>query len=159
MCFGKFADEGDNLLNNPNLYNVEGDHRKCVENPSGFFLSCSVIVFSIPEIILLSSAKQNIQTTNIFEQFQYNKTIQTCVMNNDWILEIFKKSYGKPQGYPLSALFFVQSVEMMALRIRNNKDIKGFQIKIDEQTHSKENHRHSTSEPPFSWLSPLFPQS
>ena len=24
----------------------------------------------------------------------------------------------------------------MALRIRNNKDIKGFQIKIDEQTHS-----------------------
>ena len=28
------------------------------------------------------------------------------------------------------------SVEIMALRIRNNKDIKGFQIKIDEQTHS-----------------------
>jgi hypothetical protein len=24
----------------------------------------------------------------------------------------------------------------MALRIRNNKDIKGFQIKIDEQTHN-----------------------
>jgi hypothetical protein len=24
----------------------------------------------------------------------------------------------------------------MALRLRNNKDIKGFQIKIDEQTHS-----------------------
>jgi hypothetical protein len=24
----------------------------------------------------------------------------------------------------------------MALRIRNNKDINGFQIKIDEQTHS-----------------------
>jgi hypothetical protein len=24
----------------------------------------------------------------------------------------------------------------MALRIRNNKDIKGFQITIDEQTHS-----------------------
>jgi hypothetical protein len=53
-------------------------------------------------------------------------------MNNGWILEIFKKSYGKRQRYPLSALFFVQSVEMMALRIRNNKDIKGFQMKIDE---------------------------
>jgi hypothetical protein len=39
------------------------------------------------------------------------------------------------------------------------KDIKGFQIKIDEQTNSIENHRHSTSEPPFSWLYPLFPQS
>ena len=45
--------------------------------------------------------------------------IQTCVMNNGWISEIFKNS-----------------VEIMALRIRNNKDIKGFQIKIDEQTHS-----------------------
>jgi hypothetical protein len=33
-------------------------------------------------------------------------------------------------------LLFVLSVEIMALRIRNNKDIKGFQIKIDEQTHS-----------------------
>jgi hypothetical protein len=31
---------------------------------------------------------------------------------------------------------FVLSVEIMALRIRHNNDIKGFQIKIDEQTHS-----------------------
>ena len=31
---------------------------------------------------------------------------------------------------------FVLSVGIMALRIRNNKDIKDFQIKIDEQTHS-----------------------
>jgi hypothetical protein len=30
---------------------------------------------------------------------------------------------------------FVLSVEIMALLIRNNKDITGFQIKIDEQTH------------------------
>ena len=37
---------------------------------------------------------------------------------------------------PLSALIYVLSVDLMALRIRNNKDIKGFQIKIDEQTHS-----------------------
>ena len=33
-------------------------------------------------------------------------------------------------------LLFVSSVQIMALRIRNNKDIKGFQIKINEQTHS-----------------------
>ena len=62
--------------------------------------------------------------------------IQTCVMNNGWISEIFKNSRGIRQGCPLSALLFVLSVEIMALRIRNNKDIKGFQIKIDEQTHS-----------------------
>jgi hypothetical protein len=62
--------------------------------------------------------------------------IQTCVMNNGWISEILKNPRGKRQGFPLSALLFVLSVEIMALRIRNNKDIKGFQIKIDEQTHS-----------------------
>ena len=59
--------------------------------------------------------------------------IQTCVMNNGWISEILKNPRGKRQGFPLSALLFVLSVEIMALRIRNNKD---FQIKIDEQTHS-----------------------
>jgi hypothetical protein len=57
-------------------------------------------------------------------------------MNNGWISEIFKNSRGIRQYCPLSALLFVLSVEIMALRIRNNKDIKGFQIKIDEQTHS-----------------------
>jgi hypothetical protein len=31
---------------------------------------------------------------------------------------------------------FVLSVEIMALRIRNNKNIKGFQAKIDEINHS-----------------------
>lgn len=28
--FGKFADEGDNPVNNPNILNVEGDNLKCV---------------------------------------------------------------------------------------------------------------------------------
>jgi hypothetical protein len=36
----------------------------------------------------------------------------------------------------LSALLFALSVESMASRLRNNKDIKGFQIKIDEKTRS-----------------------
>jgi hypothetical protein len=62
--------------------------------------------------------------------------IQTCVMNNGWVSEMFKNTRGIRQGYPLSALLFVLSVEIMASRLRNNKDIKGFQIKIDETTHS-----------------------
>ena len=62
--------------------------------------------------------------------------IQTCVMNNGWISEIFKNSRGTRQICPLSDLLFVLSVEIMAVRLRNNKDFKGFQIKIDEQTHS-----------------------
>ena len=57
-------------------------------------------------------------------------------MNNGWVTEMFKNTRGIRQGCPLSALLFVLSVEIMASRLRNNKDIKGFQIKIDEKTHS-----------------------
>ena len=57
-------------------------------------------------------------------------------MNNGWISEIFRNLHGIRQWCPLSALLFVLSVEIIALRIRYNKDIKGFQTKIDEQTHS-----------------------
>ena len=55
--------------------------------------------------------------------------IQTCVMNNGWVSEMFKNTRGIRQGFPLSALLFVLSVEIVASRLRNNKDIKGFQIK------------------------------
>ena len=27
MFYGKFSDEGDNPVNNPNIYNIEGDNR------------------------------------------------------------------------------------------------------------------------------------
>ena len=33
-------------------------------------------------------------------------------------------------------MLFVLSVETMASKLRNNKDIKGFQIKIDKTTHT-----------------------
>ena len=51
--------------------------------------------------------------------------IQTCVMNNGWVSENFKNSCATRQGYPLSALLFVLSVEIMALNLRSCKDIKG----------------------------------
>jgi hypothetical protein len=75
------------------------------------------------------------ESFTIWVQTLYSN-IQTCVMNNGWISEIFKNSRGIRQFCLLSALLFVLSVEIMALRIRNNKDINGFQITIDEQTHS-----------------------
>ena len=69
MFFGNFVDEGDNPVNNQSIYNVEGDNPWQLEVywNSVFFQSGSIIVFSIPEIILLSSAKQNIQVINILE--------------------------------------------------------------------------------------------
>ena len=62
--------------------------------------------------------------------------IQTCVINNGWISEVFKNKRGIRQGCPLSALLFVLSVEIMALRLRGNKDIKGIQVVLDNKTHS-----------------------
>jgi hypothetical protein len=55
--------------------------------------------------------------------------IQTSVINNGWISEMLKNTRGILQVCPLSALLFVLSVEIMALRIRNNKNIKGFKLR------------------------------
>ena len=62
--------------------------------------------------------------------------IQTCVINNGWISEVFKNSRGIRQGCPLSALLFVLSVEIMACRLRNNEKIEGIKIKLNEKEHS-----------------------
>ena len=62
-----FADDGDNPVNNPSIYNLERgykvvaqpttpDNRKCGANPF-FFHPGSVVVFSVPEIIVLSFVK------------------------------------------------------------------------------------------------------
>jgi hypothetical protein len=54
----------------------------------------------------------------------YNN-IQTCVINNGWISEMFKNTRGNRQIFPLSALLFVISVEIMVLRIRKIKILTG----------------------------------
>lgn len=73
MYFCIFDSEWDNPVNNPNIYIVERDNRLSlglqpltieVRWKSFFFLSGSVIVFSMQKIVWLSSAKQNI---NILE--------------------------------------------------------------------------------------------
>ena len=65
MFYGKFANEGDNSMNNLKIDNVEGDNRlspglqllttRSMLKMHFFFQPGSVIVFSIQEIILLSS--------------------------------------------------------------------------------------------------------
>jgi hypothetical protein len=55
------------------------------------------------------------------------------VINSGWISEIFKNTRGNRQRYPLSALLFVISVEIMALSLRENKNINGIKVKIDDK--------------------------
>jgi hypothetical protein len=68
MFYGKFT----NPVDNPNIYNVDGDNRLSISLQlevylKSMFQSGSVIVFPIPEIILLSTIKQNSQVLIIFE--------------------------------------------------------------------------------------------
>ena len=51
-------------------------------------------------------------------------------MNNGWVSENFKNSRGNRQGFYLSALLFILSVEIMALNLRSSKDIKGITVKL-----------------------------
>ena len=59
-----------------------------------------------------------------------------CVMNIGSVSEMFKNTMGICERCPSLPLLFILSVEIMASRPCNNKDIKGFQIQIDEKTHS-----------------------
>ena len=59
-----------------------------------------------------------------------------CVMNIGSVSEMFKNTRGICERCPSLPLLFILSVEIMASRLCNNKDIKGFQIQIDEKTHS-----------------------
>lgn len=62
--------------------------------------------------------------------------IYCSIANNGWISERFKCTRGIRQGCPLSALLFVLAVEIMAIRIRNNSNVKGIQVKLDTKTHN-----------------------
>ncbi len=55
----------------------------------------------------------------------YNKPV-IGIKNNGWISADISLSRGVRQGCPLSALLFVLTVEVMAIQIRDNKNIKGF---------------------------------
>ena len=76
MFFGKFADGGDNTVNDPSIYNVEGTNMlsPSLQPPTTgnvliicvFFIPVRNCIL-LPEIILLSSTKQNIQAINISE--------------------------------------------------------------------------------------------
>jgi len=73
MFYRKFADEGDHPVDNPNIYNVEGDNRLSPglqPLKTGSALKISGFLFLLvwfhncicyAEIILLSSTKQNNQ--------------------------------------------------------------------------------------------------
>ena len=57
----------------------------------------------------------------------------SSVMNNGKTSGYFKLERGVRQGDPLSPYLFILAVELLAIKIRNDKDIRGFEIKNIEQ--------------------------
>ncbi len=100
--------------------------------------------FDIPGILLMldfekafDSLEWNFMTT-VLQKFNfgngfikwvnilYNKPL-ISIKNNGWLSKDIKLQRGIRQGCPLSALLFVLAVEIMAIEIRKNQNIRGFQ--------------------------------
>ena len=54
--------------------------------------------------------------------------VTSCVLNNGFSSNFFKLSKGVRQGCPLSALLFILIVEILAIEIRKNNNVKGIKI-------------------------------
>lgn len=54
--------------------------------------------------------------------------IQCCVNVNGWLTETITLSRGVRQGCPLSALLFILAVEILAIKVRSDPEIKGVEM-------------------------------
>ena len=57
--------------------------------------------------------------------------ISSCILNNGHASEPFLLERGVRQGCPLSGLFFVIAIEVLAQKIRRSKIIKGIEIEYN----------------------------
>ncbi|VDI81457.1 blast:Transposon TX1 uncharacterized 149 kDa protein [Mytilus galloprovincialis] len=62
--------------------------------------------------------------------------INSSVFNNGWISAPISLKRGVRQGCPCSSMIFVIAVEIMACKLRNDYNIKGFEIKLDHSKHN-----------------------
>ena len=58
--------------------------------------------------------------------------ISSCVLNNGYTSKYFTLKCGIRQGCPLSALLFIMAVEILAITIRKNENIKGISLGANE---------------------------
>ena len=56
--------------------------------------------------------------------------IQSCVSNNGHFSQYFNLSCAIRQGCPISALLFILVAEILTIKIRDDKFIKGIKVKM-----------------------------
>ena len=56
------------------------------------------------------------------------RNIESCVLNNGWASNYFIPERGVRQGCPLSPYIFILCAEILANKVRENKDIKGITV-------------------------------
>ena len=57
------------------------------------------------------------------------KNAKNSIINNGWVSNSFSISREIRQGCPISALLYILSAEIMAVNIRNNKNIRGIKVR------------------------------
>ena len=57
--------------------------------------------------------------------------IKGCILNNGWVSSSFNIFRGIRQGCPTSSLAFVLVVEIMAIKLRQDNNLKGLEVKLD----------------------------
>ena len=82
-------------------------------------------------------ANKALKTFNFGTTFiNYIKTmyngIESAVINNGKTGKFFKLQWGVRQGCPLSAYLFIITIELLAIQIRENKNIKGIKLGGEE---------------------------
>ena len=124
---GRFIGENVRLINDIIQYSLQND-----SSGSIIFLDFEKAFDSLEWNFIFEALKKfNFGTVFIsYIKCIYSKC-SSSIVNMGWVSKYFELSRGIRQGCSLSALLFVISVEILACNIRNNTNIKGFQLPQD----------------------------
>jgi hypothetical protein len=68
-----------------------------------------------------------------------------CIKNNGHISGEINITRGIKQGCPLSALLFIVAVEILSLRVKQNSDIKGYKVQINNNNNHNNNNNNNSN--------------